>query len=110
MCLFCKIVDGDIPSKKIYEDDEFLCFEDINRLSKIHILIIPKKHIESFEDILPQTMANMTKTIQTITKKLDINKSGYRLITNIAKDGGQEVKHLHFHLLSGEKLGAMYKK
>ncbi len=110
MCLFCEIVAKNIPSKIIQEDKDFLCFEDINQVAKIHLLIIPKQHIESFELIPSDVMANMTNFIHKLTKKLFINKTGYRLVTNIGDDGGQEVAHIHFHLLSGEKLKQIYKR
>jgi histidine triad (HIT) family protein len=104
MCLFCKICDKEIPSKIILEDDDFLCFEDIAPKSKIHLLVIPKKHFDSFEEVTPDIMSKFTSFVQQLTKQLDISKNGYRLITNIGDDGCQEVKHLHFHLLAGEKL------
>lgn len=104
MCLFCSIVDGSIPSKKVKENNDFLAFEDINPQAKIHILVIPKKHFVSFADVTPEVMANFTTFTQELTRELNIEKNGYRLITNIGDDGGQEVKHLHFHLLAGDKL------
>ncbi|MEA3316130.1 MAG: histidine triad nucleotide-binding protein [Campylobacterota bacterium] len=105
MCIFCNIVDGKIPNQTVAQNEDFLAFNDISPLAKIHILIIPKKHISSFNEVSPQTMANMTTFIQEIVEKLDIKDNGYRLITNIGKQGGQEVEHLHFHLLAGEQLG-----
>ena len=107
MCIFCKIVNGDIPNKTILENDEFLAFEDIDPSAKIHALIIPKTHIESFNEITPNIMASMTSFIQEVALTLDVKDDGYRLITNIGQNGGQEVKHIHFHLLAGEKLGAL---
>jgi histidine triad (HIT) family protein len=104
MCIFCKIIAGEIPSDKVLENDEFLAFNDINPLAKNHVLVIPKKHFESFNDVDASTMANLTIFVQEVVTKLDIKDSGYRLITNINDDGGQEVKHLHFHILGGEKL------
>ena len=102
-CLFCKIIKGEIPSNKVYEDDEILAFYDINPAAKIHILVIPKKHIES--------LAHMEKEDEEIVGKIYgvINKiaqeDGFRVIVNCGKDAGQEVMHLHFHLLAGKKLG-----
>ena len=107
MCIFCKIVDGEIPNKTVLEDENFLAFEDINPSAKIHILIIPKTHIESFNEITPEIMGNMTTFIQEVTKKINVKEDGYRLITNIGNNGSQEVKHIHFHLLAGEQLGAL---
>jgi len=104
MCIFCKIVKGEIPANKVYENDEFLAFNDINPKAPIHILIIPKKHIESFQNATPELMSKMTPFIQEIVKKFELDKRGYRLITNVGEEGGQEVMHLHFHLLGGTKL------
>ncbi|WP_297442064.1 histidine triad nucleotide-binding protein [Sulfurimonas sp.] len=104
MCLFCKIVNKEIPSNIILENDNFLAFHDINPKAPIHILAIPKIHVDSFNEVTPQTMAGMTAFIQDIAKEVKIEKSGYRVITNIGSDGGQEVKHLHFHVLGGAKL------
>jgi len=104
MCIFCKIVEGEIPSNKVLENDEFLAFHDINPKAPIHVLVIPKKHIQSFQEVDSNTMANITPFIQEVATKLGIDKSGYRLITNIGYDGGQEVLHLHFHILGGARL------
>ena len=104
MCLFCSIIDGKISSKKIKEDSDFLAFEDINAQAPTHLLIVPKEHYENFNDVDPNIMAKLTTFIQSLTKEIGVDKSGYRLITNINDNGGQEVKHLHFHLLAGAKL------
>lgn len=110
MCIFCKIVDGEIPNKTVLEDDDFLAFHDINPSAKIHVLIIPKAHYASFDIIPPKIMADMTSFIQKLASKLGIRESGYRLITNIGEHGGQEVSHLHFHLLAGEYVGKLVGK
>ena len=107
MCLFCKIIDGDIPNKTVLENDSFLAFEDINPQAKIHILIIPKVHIQSFNEMTPNIMHEMTIFIQDVALSLGVKSDGYRLITNIGSNGGQEVNHIHFHLLAGEKLGSI---
>ncbi|MEN8304436.1 MAG: histidine triad nucleotide-binding protein [Campylobacterota bacterium] len=104
MCLFCKIINKEIPSNIILENDEFLAFHDINPKAPVHILAIPKVHVDSFNELNPELMANMTKFIQDIAKETKIDESGYRVITNIGDNGGQEVKHLHFHVLGGAKL------
>jgi histidine triad (HIT) family protein len=103
-CIFCKIVAKEIPSDIVLENSEFLAFHDINPKAPVHILIIPKSHYDSFQDIPPVVMANMTPFVQEVATKLGVAKSGYRLITNIGKNGGQEVGHIHFHLLGGAKL------
>ena len=107
MCLFCKIISGDIPNKTVLENDNFLAFEDINPQAKIHVLIIPKVHIQSFNEMTPNIMAEMTTFIQEVALTLGVKSDGYRLITNIGQNGGQEVGHIHFHLLAGEQLGAI---
>lgn len=108
-CIFCKIVEGIIPASKIVENDFVIAFNDINPLFKKHILVIPKKHIESF-DKLEETeeddkyMLEIQKAIKNIAKLENINESGYRVVTNIGEDAGQTVKHLHFHVLGGENM------
>ncbi len=104
MCLFCKIVNKEIPANVILENDNFLAFHDINPKAPLHILAIPKIHVDSFNEVTTQTMQGMTQFIQEVAKEVKIDKTGYRVVTNIGEDGGQEVKHLHFHVLGGAKL------
>lgn len=107
MCIFCKIVKKELPSKIVLEDDSFLAFYDINPTRKVHVLVIPKEHYVSFEDAPSEIMVNLSDFIKKVTKELNISKSGYRVITNIGIDGGQEVPHLHFHIIGGEKVGRL---
>jgi len=105
-CIFCKIAAGEIPSTKVYEDDRILAFKDINPQTPVHILIIPKAHYDSVNG-LDESSAPIVGDIMLIAKKLAKEfglDNGYRIITNIGEDGGQTVKHLHFHLLGGAKL------
>ena len=107
-CLFCKIIKGDIPSEKVYEDEEVLCFKDINPATPIHILVIPKKHITNLLEVKPEDSRIISKiyeVINKLAKDLKIEKEGFRVIVNCGKDAGQEVMHLHFHMLAGKKLG-----
>ncbi len=104
MCLFCKIASGEVPANKLLENDAFLAFHDINPRAPIHLLIIPKVHVEKFQDVTGELMAEMTPFIQEVAKKLDLDENGYRLIVNNGRDGGQEIYHLHFHLLGGTRL------
>ena len=104
MCLFCKIVEKEIPSNIELENEDCIAFHDINPKAPVHILAIPKQHIDSFNEVTPEIMAKMTPFIQEVAKKIGIDKTGYRVITNVGEDGGQEVKHLHFHILGGAKL------
>ena len=104
MCIFCKIVNGDIPSNNVLENDEFIAFHDLYPKAPVHILIIPKVHVECFQDTPTDLMAKMTPFIQEVATLMGLDKGGYRLITNNGDDGGQEVHHLHFHLMGGAKL------
>lgn len=105
-CLFCAIIKGDIPSKKVYEDDKCYAFLDINPQAPTHCLIVPKEHIASADEITAETsaeVAHIFSVIPTIAKELGLS-GGYRVVTNIGDDGCQSVKHLHFHILGGKKL------
>lgn len=107
-CIFCKIIKGEIPSSKVYEDEEILAFNDINPAAPIHVLVIPKKHIESLttmEEGDEKIISKIYKVINEIAEKQEFKEKGYRVIVNCGKDGGQEVGHLHFHLLAGKQLG-----
>jgi histidine triad (HIT) family protein len=104
MCLFCKIINKEIPSNVILENENFLAFHDINPKAPVHILAIPKVHVDSFNEVSPDLMSGMSAFIQEIAQEVKIAKSGYRVITNIGENGGQEVQHLHFHVLGGAKL------
>ena len=107
-CIFCKIIKGEIPSEKVYEDEEILAFKDINTAAPMHILVIPKKHIETLLDVKEEDnylIGKIYTTINKIAKDLGIEKDGFRVIANCGKDSGQEVMHIHFHLLAGKKLG-----
>ena len=97
-CIFCKIVNGELPSSKVNENEKFLAFKDINPIAPIHILIIPKKHYENFSDADDNIFCEMAEFIKETAKKLNI--SDYRLITNNGKTAGQEVFHLHIHMIS----------
>ena len=107
-CLFCKIVKGEIPSTKVYEDENILAFKDINPAAPIHILVIPKKHITSLAYINKEDeklIGNIYGVINKIAEENGFKEIGYRVIVNCGEDGGQEVMHLHFHVLAGKKLG-----
>ena len=105
-CLFCKIIKGDIPSKKAYEDEAVYAFHDIQPQAPVHVLIVPREHIASADEICeanaPAVGAVFT-AIPRVAKALGLT-NGYRVITNCGEDGCQSVKHLHFHLLGGKKL------
>ena len=105
-CLFCAIIKGDIPSKKLYEDEDCYAFADINPQAPVHCLIVPKNHISSADEITEEnsaTVAHIFSVIPKIASSLGL-KNGYRVITNVGEDGCQSVKHIHFHLVGGRKL------
>jgi histidine triad (HIT) family protein len=107
-CIFCKIIRGEIPSRIIYEDEHVIAFHDINPLTPIHILLIPRLHIPSFNDILPENkelMGHMAWVCKEIAKQNGIDEKGYRIVFNCGEHGGQEVYHLHAHILGGRFLG-----
>lgn len=106
MCLFCKIIAGEIPSTKVYEDEKVYAFADINPQAPVHFLVVPKKHIESCDEITSENSEYVTAVFEAIPKiaKAQGLVNGYRVITNCGPDGCQSVKHLHFHVLGGKQL------
>ena len=105
-CLFCKIANGDIPSTKVYEDDQILAFRDIAPQAPTHILVIPKAHIGSVAEISAENSAVVAHIFEVIPQiaKAEGLDGGYRVVSNCGPDAGQTVFHLHFHILGGEKL------
>lgn len=105
-CIFCKIIDGSIPSKKAYEDDKILAFYDLEPQAPIHVLVIPKQHISCANDIddsNSDVIAHIFTKIPEIAKSLGLD-NGYRIVNNCGDDGCQSVMHMHFHILGGKKL------
>ena len=105
-CLFCKIIEGVIPSKKVYEDESVYAFYDIQPQAPVHILAIPRTHIASLDEVTADNtdaVAAVMRAIPKIAKAAGLT-NGYRVITNIGEDGCQSVKHLHFHIIGGKKL------
>lgn len=106
-CLFCKIASGEIPSNVVYEDERILCFHDINKMAKEHVLVIPKLHISSVNDVDESNscyIKHIFENIPKIVESIGIKETGYRLVVNTGDDACQSVKHLHVHVLGGEKL------
>ncbi len=104
-CIFCKIIDGDIPCNKVYEDEYVLAFHDISPKAETHILLIPKQHIVNLMSIEEQQWDLVTTVLRSINKVVaQENLEGYRLITNNGEKGGQEVFHMHWHILAGKDL------
>ena len=106
-CLFCKIAAGEIPSTKVYEDEYVYCFTDIEPIAPIHYLLIPKTHICCAAKITEENSNLVAKVFEAAAKiaKSEGIENGFRIITNCGDDAGQTVKHLHFHLLAGVKMG-----
>lgn len=105
-CIFCKIVKGDIPSTKVYEDDDMIIIKDLNPQAPVHLLLIPKEHyanIIEMSDNQAQTLAKCLKKLSTLTDELGL-QNGFRLVSNKGEDGCQSVGHLHIHILGGRKL------
>lgn len=107
MCLFCKIVNREIKADIVWEDDDVLAFRDIHPLAPVHILVIPKKHIASINDLTRDDVELAGKMIisaKEIAGKFNVKDSGYKLLIRVGRDGGQEVQHIHLHLLGGAKM------
>jgi histidine triad (HIT) family protein len=106
MCIFCKIVNGELPSEKVFENEVLVAFKDINPQAPVHVLIIPKRHIDGADTLKPEDAELAGKLLLAaaqVAEQFHL-QNGYRIVTNIGENGGQTVRHLHFHLLGGEKL------
>lgn len=113
MTIFSKIIAKEIPAEIVYEDDLVLAFKDIQPQAPVHVLIIPKKEIPTVNDVTEEdevTLGRLFTVAAKIAKEQGVDESGYRLMVNVNKDGGQEVFHIHMHLLGGRKLGPMLAK
>lgn len=105
-CLFCKLVAGELPLNKVYEDDKILCFHDVDPQAPVHVLIIPKKHIASLDELQEEDaelISYIMLKVKDIAAQLGLD-NGYRLVNNCGEDGLQTVNHLHFHLLGGRRM------
>ena len=106
-CLFCKIIAGEIPSKKVYEDEFTYAFHDIGPQAKVHVLVVSKKHtpdVAHNADLSDQELAACLRTCAKVAEITSISESGYRIVNNCGEDACQSVKHMHYHVLGGEKL------
>ncbi len=105
-CLFCKIVNREIPTEFLYEDENYVVFKDINPAAPVHLLLIPKKHIRSMNDITAddeKLISGLFSIAKEMAKAQGVNESGYKLLFNVEKGGGQEIFHVHLHLIGGWK-------
>jgi len=103
-CLFCKIVNRDIPSEFLYEDDDYVVFKDIHPAAPVHLLLVPKKHIRSINDLKGEEgdiISGLFMVAKEMAREQGVNESGYKLLFNVEKGGGQEIFHIHLHLIGG---------
>ena len=106
-CIFCKIANHEISANVVFENENIIAFEDLNPVAKVHVLVVPKKHIDSvikIENEEANYIVEIHKVIKEVAKLKGIDETGFRVITNCGDDGGQTVKHLHYHVIGGEKL------
>lgn len=103
-CLFCKIIAGEIPGAKVYEDEQVFAFRDINPQAPVHVLVVPKKHMANILECDGETMKALLAAIQKIAVQEGVDKDGFRVISNCGKNGAQSVNHLHWHILGGKPL------
>lgn len=110
-CIFCKIINGELPSTKIYEDDKILAFKDIEPEAPIHVIVVPKSHIcgvNMIDESNSEIISYIFSKLKEITNILGVHDTGYRIICNSGKDGGQTVPHLHFHILGGKSMTKLF--
>ena len=103
-CIFCRIVKGEIPSEKIYEDENFIAIKDVSPATPQHVLLLPKKHVRNIAEADGGTVNAITGKIKKIAEIMNILDNGFRIVVNTGADGGQTVDHLHFHLLGGREM------
>jgi len=106
-CIFCKIVKGDIPCQKVYEDEEVLAFDDIHPMAPVHVVVVPKRHFPTLLDLAGEDMAvsvALMRAAQEVAKKKGVDRRGFRTVINCNEEGGQVVFHLHMHVMGGRKL------
>ena len=106
-CLFCKIINSEIPSSKVYEDDRVYAFNDIDPQAPVHFLVVPKEHIQSANELTDANadiISHIFKVVKTLAEEMGFAKDGYRIVNNCGEGGGQTVGHIHFHVLAGRNL------
>ena len=103
-CLFCKIIAGEIPGNAVFENDKVYAFRDINPQAPVHVLVVPKKHMDNILECDGETAAALADAVQKIAASEGVDKSGFRVVSNCGRDGAQSVNHLHIHLMGGKPL------
>jgi histidine triad (HIT) family protein len=104
-CIFCRIIAGEIPSQKVYEDDKMIVIKDVAPAAPVHVLLLPKKHYDNIMTADPELVKYMLGKVETLAAQLGVKKKGFRVVINTGKEGGQSVNHLHIHLIGGKELG-----
>ncbi len=109
-CIFCQIINKEAPAKIVYEDEKIIAFKDIHPVAPVHILVVPKRHIDSVEDLKEEDRGLAGRLIlvaKKVARQFSINKSGYKLVFNVGRGGGQIIDHIHLHLIGGWKKNAI---
>lgn len=109
-CIFCRIAAGEIPAEVVGQTDEFMAFADVNPVAPVHLLVIPRRHVTSLdgvEQLGVGTSGRLLAFVAAVAREAGVAQSGYRVVTNVGADAGQQVLHLHWHILGGERLGGM---
>lgn len=104
-CIFCKIISGEIPCEKVYEDDKMIAIKDVAPVAPVHVLLIPKKHVANILETEAELRLHLSSKMKELVKQLGVAEKGFRLVINTGVDGGQTVEHLHIHLIGGKNLG-----
>jgi histidine triad (HIT) family protein len=107
-CLFCQIIEGDLPSEKVLETAHYVAFKDIRPKAPVHVLIVPKRHVDRPEELRAEEIHGMLLGSEEVAQILGVKESGYRLLFNVGKHAGQEVDHVHLHLIGGKPAASMY--
>lgn len=104
-CIFCRIISGEIPSERVYEDDKMIVIRDVAPAAPVHVLMIPKTHTANITTADPELIQYMLEQVKKLAAQLQVDEKGFRIVINTGSDGGQTVEHLHLHLLGGKALG-----
>jgi histidine triad (HIT) family protein len=104
-CIFCRIIAGEIPSQKVYEDEKMIAIKDVSPAAPVHVLLLPKKHYDNIMTADPDLVKYMLGKVEALAAQLGVKEKGFRIVINTGKEGGQSVNHLHIHLIGGKELG-----
>ncbi len=107
-CLFCQIIAGDLPSEKVLETAHYVAFKDIHPKAPVHVLLVPKRHVERPEELRAEEIHDMLLGSEEVAQILGVKETGYRLLFNVGQHAGQVIDHVHLHLLGGQQSGSMY--